>query len=540
MACIQAPAQKWFKKVRKAQVNVMTYDESGQLLRSTNGFVISENGMALSDYTAFKGAARAIAIDEAGKQYEIDYIAGANSLYDVVRFHINGIKTTPIMIAPTAALKGGTAYVMPYLSNKSGTTIPAPIADVSRFNEQYSYYTLTVQVPEKSTSCPVMNEDGEVIGLLQMAAKDTEKQCFAISADYPLSLVTTAFSATTADYNDIGIRKELPADASQANSFIYLTGTRDTTRYMTYVDDFIKRFPAEANGYVMKSEILCAQGRYAEAEQNWIQGLEAAIGKDEIHYDMARGIFSQAQKDPNIPDTWTLERALTEAQAAYEANPLPTYTALEGHILYSQHAYEEAFGKFTEVCRTNLRSAEHFLYAAQCRQMLNDTIGVLAMQDSAVACFTKPYVSEAATPLLMRANTLIAMGSYRDAVADLNEYEHLRINQVNANFYDQRAQAELNCRMFQQALDDYERACKLDPEEPFYRAQLAALHYRVGQTDEAIAAARLAISMDDEFADAYRILGVALRSKGQEAEARQQLQKAAQLGDTIAKSLLDE
>lgn len=535
----QISAQKWFKKVRKAQVNIMTYDAQGQLLRSSNAFIVDDDGTALSDYITFRGAARAVAIDENGKQYEVDYVAGVSSLYDVVRFHIAGIKASGVKIAPVAANQGQTAYLMPYLSNKSGAATPMPIAEVKSFNDRFSYYTLNAKTLEKSVSCPVLNEQGEVIGLMQMAAQDADKQCFALDVNYALSLETTALSATANDYRDIGIRKALPADASQASSFIYLIGTRDTANYLAYLDDFIRRFPQETNGYVMKGELLAAKGLFAEAEQTWADGLKACNTSDEIHYSKARGIYGQVQKGANVPENWTLQLALEEAESAYAANPLPAYTALQGHILYSQKDFESACQKFIDVCKTPMRSAENFLYAAQCQHMLGDTLNVLELQDSAVACFTKPYISEAATPLLMRANTLISLKRYREAVADLNEYEHLRLNEVNANFYDQRAQAELHCRMYQQALNDYERASKLEPDEPVYHAQLAALYYRIGQVDEAINAARAAIKVDDTFADAYRILGVALRQQGKEAEAKQQLQKAADLGDTIAPGLIN-
>ena len=171
--------------------------------------------------------------------------------------------------------------------------------------------------------------------------------------------------------------------------------------------------------------------------------------------------------------------------------------------------------------------------------MVNDTLAVLALQDSAVACFTKPYVEAAAPALLMRSGTLISLHRYREAVRDLNDYEHLKSKNLTANFYYRREQAEMRCRMFQQALSDIEQAVKMAPREPLFQAEAAAVHYRFGNLDDAIAAARQAIALDDEFADAHRILGVCLRAQQKETEARTALQRAADLGDEMAKSLLN-
>lgn len=530
---------KWVKKARKAQLNFVTYDANGQLLRSTNGFLIDEDGTAVSDYSSFKGAARAVAIDEKGKQYPVETIMGASSLYDIIKVHVADIKAVPVTLKEIPSPKGGPAYIMAYLSSKNGVGIATTITDVSTFNEHYAYYTLPVKASDKHLSCPVADEDGAVFGLLQLSAKAGEEKCFAISTDFARSLQVTALSATTADYRDVLIRKQLPNDASQASSFIYLTGTRDTALYLSYVEDFIRLFPAESNGYTMKAEMLTACRRYAEADAAWEAGLKACSTTDDILFSRARSIFGAAQSTTSLPDGWTLQQALSQAEAAFTANPQPVYTALQGHILYAQKDYEQAFQRFLSVSKTALRSPEHFLYAAQCQQMLGDTVAVLAMQDSAVACFTKPYPEAAAPTLLIRAQTLMAMGKYRQAVMDLNDYEHLKFKEVNANFYYQRYQAEMRCRMFQQALNDIERCTTMEPREPLFFAELAATHYRFNQVEEAVTAARQAITLDPEFPDAHRILGICLRAQNKESEAQAALKRAADLGDETAKGLIN-
>lgn len=530
---------KWFKKVRKAQLNIITYDATGQILHSTNGFFVGDDGTALSDYASFKGATKAVAIDESGKEWPVTSIAGASALYDVVKIHVDAKKPTPLRIAAINSAKGQTAYIMPYLSSKASVPLIVEIDKVENFNERFAYYTLKGKTTEKTTACPVMNDDGEVIGLLQMDASGSQEQCFAISAAYAMSLKTSAMSATTTDYRELPMKKELPDDAEQANSFIFLVGTRDTALYLSYVDDYIAAHPSLTNGYTMKAEMLSAKGDYTAAEEAWNAGLQAVAQKEDIYYSRARSVFGQVQASAPVPETWTLDRAIEDIDAATALAPSPVYTALKAHVFYGQRRYAEACQLFLDVNNTNMRSSNNFLYAAQCQQMLGDTTAVLALQDSAVACFTKPYVNEAAPALLMRAQTLLSMEKYREAVIDLYDYEHLMRNSLNANFYYQREQAEMRCRMFQQALDDIERAAKMDPTEPLYQAELAAANYRFGQIDEAITAARAAIALDDQFPDAFRILGVCLRQQKKEAEARQALQRAVELGDETAKSLLN-
>ena len=537
-ALAAAAQPKWFKRVRKAQMNIITYDADGQLLRSTNGFFIDNDGTLLCDYAAFRGAARAVAVDERGKEYPVETIAGASALYDVIKLHIGGVKPTPLTLAHTIAAKGDAAHIMPYLSSKTGVCTTTTVADASIFNETYAYYTLPVQLTEKSTSCPVLNDDGEVIGMVQMSAKADDDKCFAISADFVRSLTVSALSATATDYHDLLLRKQLPDDEAQAASFIFLIGMRDTALYLNYTDDFIRRFPSSTQGYVLRAEMLTAKGDFSQADETWEAAIKAKTTAHEVLYSRARSIFGAIDTGHALPDTWTLDRALEDIREALAAEPLPIYAALEAHILYAQKHYAEAAARFLSANQGKMHSADNFLYAAQCQQMLGDTAAVLALQDSAVACFTKPYVEAAAPALLMRAQTLLTLGRYRLAVADLNDYEHLKARLVNANFYYQRYQAEMRCRMFQQALSDIQRASSMEPSEPLYHAELAATHFRFNQLDEAIAAARTAIALDDTFADAHRILGVCLRQQKKEQEAQQQLRRAAELGDEMAQKLL--
>ena len=94
--------------------------------------------------------------------------------------------------------------------------------------------------------------------------------------------------------------------------------------------------------------------------------------------------------------------------------------------------------------------------------------------------------------------------------------------------------------MFPNALNDIERAAKLAPNEPIFRAEEAVVNYRVGQIEEAITAAKEAIRLDADFPDAYRILGVCLDQKGEKSEAKKYLQIAIEKGDQLAAGVLEK
>ena len=62
---------KWVNKARKAVFSVITYNKENKILNTGNGFYIDENGTAISDYTLFKGAERAVVVTADGKELPV-------------------------------------------------------------------------------------------------------------------------------------------------------------------------------------------------------------------------------------------------------------------------------------------------------------------------------------------------------------------------------------------------------------------------------------------------------------------------------------
>ena len=79
---------KWVEKAKRAVFSIVTYDKNDKMLNTGNGFFVSEDGLALSDYTLFKGAERAVVITSEGKQMPVSLILGANDMYDVIKFRV--------------------------------------------------------------------------------------------------------------------------------------------------------------------------------------------------------------------------------------------------------------------------------------------------------------------------------------------------------------------------------------------------------------------------------------------------------------------
>lgn len=534
-------AQNWVKKATKSVFTLKTFATDGSLIGSANGFFTGEQGEAISCFSPFKGAASAVVIDAQGKQLPVECMLGANDTYDVARFRVGSKKTTPLAIATAKSEAGANVWLLPY--NETKKVPQGVVRKAEDFADgKYAYYTVALNMPEGSVSCPLMNEAGEVIGLMQQPYRQDDTLFYAVSALFADSLIITGLSINDPTLRSTSIKKDLPTELNQALLTLYVgQASLDSTAYDQMLTDFITRFPNAPEGYEYRAQIAASSHRFADAARDMDQAIKVADKKDEPHFNYSKLIYQKEVYLSNIPyDGWSLDKALEEAREAERLNPLAVYRHQQAVILYAQKKYAEADNIYASITASELRSAELFYEISRCKAALNDTTAQLAMLDSCMAMFSLPYLKEAAPYLISRAQVLMDLKKYRLAINDLNDYEKLMQTTVNANFYYLRFQAEVGGRVFQLALNDIDQAIKMQPDYDLYYAEKASLQVRVGLYDEAIATAKECVGVAPEHSDGYLFLGLAQCLKGEKEEGIKNLQKAKELGDPQADELIEK
>ena len=529
----------WVKKATKSVFTLKTFAEDGSLIGSSNGFFTSTNGDAVSNYTPFKGASRAVVIDASGKELPVISIIGVNDMYDVVKFRVNG-KTQPLIISSGTTPVNSQVWLLPYHEIKN---VPAgTIRKAETFQGEYKYYTIAMTMPANTVSTPLINQAGEVVGLMQQPAIDNDTLSYAVSARFADSLKISGFGMNEATLQQTKIKKELPDDIKEAVLALYMASSRqDSASYVSMVEDFIIKFPHAADGYMYRAQIEASDNDFAAAEKDMEMAIKNSTQKDDAHYNYARMIYNKIIFQSNVPyDNWSFDKALEEIRLANTLNPQPTYRQIEANILFGQKNYKEAYNIYIELLNTNLKGAEVYFSAARCKEMQKDSTAMLALLDSAMNCFTKPYLKEAAPYLWARAQARLQAKKYRDAIADMNDYEELMVANINDNFYYLRHQAEVDGRLYQQALNDITRAIVMNPKETFYYAEKASLEIRVGLYDNAMATAKESLYIDPNDSDGYLFLGVAQCLKGNKKEGILNLKKAKEMGNLQAESLIEK
>lgn len=542
---------KWVEKAKRAVFSVITYDKDGKMLNTGNGFFISEEGLALSDYKLFKGAERADVVTADGKQMPVSVILGANDIYDVIKFRvaITEKKVPSLKVSANVPAVGADVWMLPYSTQKSIACESGKVKEVVAIEGSYHYYTLDMPMKDKMVSCPVMDAEGEVFGIAQKSSgADTVTTSYAVDAGYVRSMEISALSLGDATLNSIGIRKGLPEKEEQAVVYLMMaSGQLSQEDYKALLDEFITQYPNSTEGYYRRANnyVLNAKDNEKlldEAMEDFKRALKIAEKKDDVYYNIARTIYNYQLSSPEKPHKeWTYDVALENLHKAIELNPLPVYSQLEGDILFAKQDYTGALACYDKVNASNLASPATFYSAAKTKELMKaDAKEVLALMDSCVARCGEPLAVEFAPYVLERARLYMNVDEPRKALQDYDTYFKVVNGQVNDVFYYYREQAGLKAKQYQRALDDIAKAVELNPKELTYQAEQAAVNIRVGRYEVAADVLTKTLKDNPEYGEGYRLLGFCQIQLNKQEEACANFQKAKELGDTVVDSLIEK
>ena len=497
-------AQAWSKKAAQAVFTLKTFKADGTLLGSANWVFVSENGEAVSSFAPFRGADRAVVIDAQGKEWPVETMMGANDMYDVAKFKVAAKK--PTALTTGSAASGATVWLVPYSVKKEPVCVSGTVSKAEQFQGSYHYYTLTLQAQEQQQGCPILNEEGQVVGLLQAAADQHSTTSYAVSAPFAVSLHTNGLSMSDAALKTVRIPLAIPDKYDDALLSLFMGASgMDSQQYADYVNRFIAHYPDASDGYVYRARLEVAANEFAKADEDMKKAVKVAEKKDDVHYQYAQLIYQKELLQSDQPYAeWSLQRALEESKEAYALNPQPVYRLQQAQILYSQKQYDESYAIYEELSKGVLRGPDIFLAAAQCKLQKDDKRAAIAQLDSAISTFSRPYVKTAAPYLRAHAQLCMELRRYQLAINDMNDLVALEPN--SAELWAEKASYELRVNLFDEALKSAQEVLRLDPQS----------------------------------SDGYLMMGIVQCQKGNKQEGMQNLRQAQSLGNPQAETFLQK
>lgn len=543
-----AVAQKPFKapkpvqKASQGMAGILVY-KGGVLQSDGTAFFTGDNGELVASASLFIGADSAVVVDASGRAHPVNNIVGYDEMFDCVKIRAVWDKNIkPLSVSSNAVSVGDELYMLSYGGKKGATVKPMRVAAIDSVYSN-AYYTLDVPMEKGCVGLPLLDSEGAVVALMQPSASVDTVKSYAVGSTLLSSLSASVSNFGRGYFPGMAIRTALPLKKEDALSCLYMQGMLgDSVSYGAVIKDFIASFPDAYEGYMAKGEYAALFQRDMEmAEQAWKDAMERTDKAAEILFSKAKAIFSIVQSGDTVSHpSLSYSSAFSSIDAAIEKDSQPLYLNYKADMLFSRGRFAEAAASYESLALTSMRNPETFAKASQCYTSIKDYGKAIVMLDSAVSCYSLHSKTSSAPYILTRALVKVSAGKYRDAVRDYNSYEEAMGERLNATFYYMREQAEVNARMFQQALNDIEMAIYLDAENPLYYIEKGILCYRVKMTDEGLRAIEKAKELSPDSPDVYYLLGCLYMQNSSKANSRANFEKALSLGHPDAKAKLEE
>lgn len=545
-----AQTPKWVEKAKRSVFSIMSYDADGKIKGTSNGFFISETGVALTDYSVLKDANKAVVFTAEGKELEVEMILGANEIYDIVKLQIDtkGKKQPFLKISSQKAVKDDNAYILPYSTQKSAQCLSTVVTDTTTIEKGYRYYTLGASVTEKMVSCPVMNKNGEVIALSQKSTNQTAETSYAVDVNFANSLRIQPLSLNDQSLNKIKIKKALPDNEDEATVYMMMASSLlDEVSNEEMINRFINKYPESSDGYLRRAnrnvaKVASEPNLVAQIESDLNKSIQYAKKKDLVLSSVADIIiFYNSQNIEEKHPAFSLDNAIKYIDEAIKINDNTFYRRKKADIFIYEKKYNEALDIYKAINSSSEVMPETLLIEANISSQLGKPDEeILALLDSCIARCTTPVLQKDAEFYWTRAVHLMKMNKPRQAVKDYDTFFNAMNGKVSDLFYYTREQALVKAKYYQRAIEDISKAIEMSPNETLYKVELAVVNLKIGRYDDALSILTKIVEKDPKYGEGFRLIGLCYVQKKDMKKACENFHKAKALGDANTDSLIEK
>ncbi|PYI77819.1 MAG: hypothetical protein DMF04_05295 [Verrucomicrobia bacterium] len=196
---------KLVQSIRPAVVIVSVFDQTGHLSANGHGFFVSGNGKLVADRSIMAGAVNAVAKAADGAIYNVSGMLGQPSVQNLVLLQAETNRTLPFLTASSKGLPdigGIVGVVLSPVERATSAVLEEKIT--ARFSDEAGeWLDITPALPRTSTGAPVINQRGEVVGIVSFRAGNNS--CAIRPAANAGALLTQVSSSTIASWQVLSL-----------------------------------------------------------------------------------------------------------------------------------------------------------------------------------------------------------------------------------------------------------------------------------------------------------------------------------------------
>ena len=160
------------QSIRPSVIIISVFDETGHLSANGHGFFISDDGKFIADRSVMVGGVNAVAKAADGAIYNVSGALAQTPAQNLVLLKADATRTLPFVVPSARALPdigGNVAIVLSPVERAKSVVLEEKIS--GRFSDEAGeWLDVTPTLPKTSAGAPVIDERGEVIGIVTFRA----------------------------------------------------------------------------------------------------------------------------------------------------------------------------------------------------------------------------------------------------------------------------------------------------------------------------------------------------------------------------------
>src|SRR5437660_3321380 len=156
------------QSVRPAIIIVSVFDQTGHLSANGHGFFVSDDGKFIADRSVMAGGVNAVAKAADGAIYNVSGALAQTPAQNLVLLKADATRALPFLVPSATALPdigGNVAVVLSPLERANSVVLEEKIS--GRFSDEAGeWFDATPALPKASAGAPVIDQRGEVIGIV--------------------------------------------------------------------------------------------------------------------------------------------------------------------------------------------------------------------------------------------------------------------------------------------------------------------------------------------------------------------------------------
>jgi len=324
-------------KTKPAVVGIVTIDEKGSTKQLGTGFFISPNGQAVTCWHVVEGAASIAAVNINGAIFPLERVVAQPAGVDLAILRFRATDVPFLTLGKSATAVEGQKVIV--IGNPTGLTGTVSDGIISAFRENRSLIQITAPISSGSSGSPVMDEDGQVIGVATLQIAEGQNLNFAIAVEE----VSAALKQLPHEQSSgAALPTATPTQAVDARVY-YNSGLSSLLKldYAKAISDFslaIRLDPNYAPAYNKRGIAYEKQRNFDKAISDYNEAIRLDPNLALAYYNRGNAYY----------DHGNLDKAIGDYDSAIRLDPNDTFAYYSrGNAYYNHGNLDKAISDYT-------------------------------------------------------------------------------------------------------------------------------------------------------------------------------------------------